>query len=77
MRHKHSIGCYASNFRGPLAYTPCREDGLDRNLTNLKIVDFSHTCPGLTLICDKPCVCYDCKKASEMIQQELPFIGET
>jgi len=39
-KHVHTIDCYASNDLGPLAYTPCRTDGLDRNLRNLKEVDF-------------------------------------
>lgn len=53
MKHLHGIDCYAKNARGPLAYTPCRQDGLDRNLTNLKAVDFEagQGRGGLTLIC--------------------------
>lgn len=52
--HHHGIECYARNATGPLAYTPCREDGLDRNLRNLKRVDFGERArKGLTLICDK------------------------
>lgn len=56
-RHRHTAECYASNATGPLAYTPCREDGLDRNLINMKRVDFEESqrahdvVKGLTLIC--------------------------
>jgi hypothetical protein len=50
--HEHSIDCFARTADGqPLAYTPCRADGLDRNLVNLKTVDFYPECKGLTLIC--------------------------
>ena len=51
--HKHTIECYAKNAAGPLAYTPCRPDGLDRNLKNLKVIDFKEGTglKGLTLIC--------------------------
>jgi hypothetical protein len=57
LKHRHTIACYASNETGPLAYTPCRADGLDRNLRNLNPVDFwtdqtgHYPHKGLTLIC--------------------------
>lgn len=58
-RHQHTADCYARNASGPLAYTPCRADGLDRNLTNMNSVDFEAQqrvngdtpVRGLTLIC--------------------------
>lgn len=56
-RHRHTAECYASNVFGPLAYTPCRDDGHDRNLTNMKRVDYDEMqrahdiVKGLTLIC--------------------------
>jgi hypothetical protein len=52
-KHKHGIACYARNASGPLAYTPCREDGLDRHLTNLNEADFKAGTGlrGLTLVC--------------------------
>jgi len=59
--HWHTIECYARNAIGPLAYTPCRADGLDRNLKNLKKVDFHHDCKGLTLTCGLNCECYVCR----------------
>jgi len=54
MTHKHTVNCYARNATGPLAYTPCREDGADRNLQNLKEVDFNAGLGlrGLRLVCN-------------------------
>lgn len=60
MKHEHTAECYASNASGPLAYTPCREDGLDRNLHNMRPMDLTAAqlrndgvARGLTLICDR------------------------
>jgi hypothetical protein len=54
-KHKHTIDCYATNATGVLAYTPCRNDGLDANLANLNPADFRSSVvscnPGLTLLC--------------------------
>lgn len=52
-KHQHTVDCYAKNATGVLAYTPCREDGLDRNARNLNLVDFEAGLGlrGLTLIC--------------------------
>ena len=52
--HKHGKDCYLRAGWG-FAYTPCRADGLDRNLTILKEVDFSREIARkcCTLICDK------------------------
>lgn len=52
MKHRHTVDCYARNATGALAYTPCREDGLDKNLKNLNPADFEegHR-QGLTLVC--------------------------
>lgn len=59
--HIHNIDCYATNEGGKLAYTPCRKDGLDRNLRNVKMVDYEacvrvhgHPVMGLTLVCEYP-----------------------
>lgn len=49
--HEHTIDCYARNATGPLAYTLCRADGLDRNLLNLKPIDFHPNQKGLRLVC--------------------------
>lgn len=57
--HRHQIDCYAVNASGPLAYTPCRKDGLDRNLQNMQRVDYealqrvrpTECVRGLTLVC--------------------------
>lgn len=64
--HRHTIQCYAYNATGPLAYTPCRADGLDHNLKNLKEVDFHHGCKGITLMCKLKCDCYVCRSAQKM-----------
>jgi hypothetical protein len=38
--HVHGENCYARTADGrPYAYTPCRADGLDRNLRNVNPVD--------------------------------------
>ncbi len=57
--HRHTIDCYERNDHGPLAYKPCREDGLDRNLRNMNSVDYEaeqrvtpmQGVKGLTLTC--------------------------
>ena len=50
--HIHTKECYLCDNQG-LVYTPCRADGLDRNLRHLKDVDFyaGFGRKGLTLIC--------------------------
>lgn len=53
--HSHGIDCYAKTPDGrPLAYTPCRVDGADRNLRNLNQADFRPGAKGLTLVCTLP-----------------------
>lgn len=56
--HVHLVGCYKPGSRqGTRAYTPVREDGLDRNLRDMKDVDFTReSARGLTLICPEPVI---------------------
>lgn len=55
MAHQHTVHCYApGEYSETRAYRPIRADGLDRNLRNMKDIDFRPAViPALTLVCQE------------------------
>jgi hypothetical protein len=55
VKHVHTADCFLKRNGRPV-YTPCREDGLDRNLREMNLVDFetrlrTRNYNGLTFTC--------------------------